>query len=92
MSRKHHTVYSDPTGAAASASPAKRRLSRGKGSELEISSNDPKSAQSILDREAIATLAYSYWEARGYTGGSAEQDWLRAEYELRTGRAARATA
>ena len=30
----------------------------------------------------IARLAYSYWEARGYHGGSAEEDWLRAEKEL----------
>ena len=31
----------------------------------------------------IARLAYSYWEARGYQGGSPEEDWLRAEQELR---------
>src|SRR5690242_6610632 len=33
--------------------------------------------------EEIAKLAYSYWEARGYQGGSSEEDWLRAEQELR---------
>lgn len=33
--------------------------------------------------EQIALLAYSYWEARGGQGGSAEEDWLRAEQELR---------
>ena len=33
--------------------------------------------------EQIAHLAYSYWEARGYQGGSPEEDWLRAERELR---------
>ena len=33
--------------------------------------------------EDIARLAYSYWEARGYQGGSPEEDWLRAEQELR---------
>jgi hypothetical protein len=32
--------------------------------------------------EQIAHLAYSYWEARGYQGGSPEEDWLRAEREL----------
>jgi hypothetical protein len=31
----------------------------------------------------IAQLAYSYWEARGYQAGSSEEDWLRAEQELR---------
>jgi len=33
--------------------------------------------------DQIAQLAYSYWEARGYQGGSSEEDWLRAEQELR---------
>jgi hypothetical protein len=27
-------------------------------------------------------LAYAYWEARGCQGGSAVEDWLRAEREL----------
>ena len=33
--------------------------------------------------DEIAALAYSYWEARGYQGGSSEEDWLQAERELR---------
>src|SRR5690348_53317 len=33
--------------------------------------------------EQIAQLAYLYWEARGCQGGSPEEDWLRAETELR---------
>ncbi|HYI95305.1 MAG TPA: DUF2934 domain-containing protein [Bryobacteraceae bacterium] len=32
--------------------------------------------------DAIARLAYSFWEARGRQGGSSDQDWLRAESEL----------
>ncbi|MBZ5585136.1 MAG: DUF2934 domain-containing protein [Acidobacteriia bacterium] len=32
--------------------------------------------------DEIARLAYSYWEARGRRGGSALEDWLRAEREL----------
>lgn len=35
--------------------------------------------------DEIAQLAYSYWEARGYQGGSSEEDWLRAEQELSAG-------
>lgn len=31
----------------------------------------------------IARLAYSYWEARGGHGGSAWEDWLHAEEELK---------
>lgn len=37
-------------------------------------------------REDIAVLAYSYWEARGFQGGSPEEDWLRAEQEMRSRR------
>jgi hypothetical protein len=33
-------------------------------------------------QEDVARLAYSYWEARGYQGGSPEQDWLHAEQQL----------
>jgi hypothetical protein len=36
-----------------------------------------------LSREEVARLAYSYWEARGYQGGSPLEDWVRAENELR---------
>ena len=37
-----------------------------------------------ITHEEIALLAYSYWEARQSTHGSAEDDWFRAERELRT--------
>ena len=46
----------------------------------------PVAAASIpnpVKSEDIATLAFSYWEARGYQGGSPEEDWFRAERELR---------
>jgi hypothetical protein len=35
------------------------------------------------DHHEIAQLAYSYWENRGYEHGFADEDWLRAERELR---------
>lgn len=35
-----------------------------------------------IDHQAIAALAYSYWEERGRTGGSPQEDWYRAEQEL----------
>lgn len=34
-------------------------------------------------REQIAELARKYWAERGWQDGHAEQDWLRAEQELR---------
>jgi len=36
-----------------------------------------------IEPEEVARLAYSYWEARGSEGGSPEEDWLRAERQLR---------
>ena len=36
-----------------------------------------------LDQEAIARLAYFYWEERGCPNDSPDEDWLRAEAELR---------
>ncbi len=33
--------------------------------------------------EEISALAYALWEARGCQGGSPEEDWLRAEAQLR---------
>ena len=38
---------------------------------------------SAEEHEEIARLAYSYWEARGCPIGSPEDDWYRAENELR---------
>ena len=40
------------------------------------------SKPTMPSREQIEQLARSYWAARGYQDGSAEQDWLRAEQEL----------
>jgi len=42
----------------------------------------PPATPTMPSREEIERLARSYWAARGYQDGSAEQDWLRAEQEL----------
>jgi|WetSurMetagenome_2_1015567.scaffolds.fasta_scaffold258437_2 hypothetical protein len=36
----------------------------------------------VSTQEKIALLAYTYWEQRGRTGGSPEEDWFRAESEI----------
>lgn len=57
-------------------------------STAEFSGQDaPALSARQPSREEIARLAYSYWEARGYQGGSPEEDWLRAERELLSGAA-----
>jgi Protein of unknown function (DUF2934) len=48
--------------------------------EPEVPSVEPAAA---VPEEAVARLAYEYAEARGFVGGSPEEDWLRAEQELR---------
>jgi len=43
-------------------------------------------AVQISEQDEIAKLAFSYWEARGCQGGSPEEDWARAEQEVRSRR------
>jgi hypothetical protein len=42
------------------------------------------SAGGSVTHEQIASLAYSYWQDRGFQGGSPEEDWHRAERELKS--------
>lgn len=44
---------------------------------------EPDDDMSAPTQEAIANLAYSYWESRGGKGGSPWDDWFRAEQELK---------
>ena len=47
-------------------------------------SSKPAAAPVEITPATIAQLAYSYWVERGFQGGSAEEDWFRAEQELAT--------
>ena len=88
MSKKRNTA-SEPilTGGAAPArtrkhAPAKRNT------DPVVESSPSPDTLALAETETpsfddIARLAYSYWVARGYQGGSPEEDWLRAEHELR---------
>ncbi len=42
-----------------------------------------KTAPAEPTREQISRLAEKYWAERGWPEGSPEQDWLRAEQELK---------
>ena len=61
--------------AADGAAPKKRKAPAKK--------ETPVSVIAEPSREAIARLAEKYWAERGWPEGSPEQDWLRAEQELR---------
>ena len=43
-----------------------------------------KQTTTAPSREEIARLADKFWAERGWPEGSPEQDWLRAEQELKT--------
>lgn len=45
--------------------------------------------QEPVPHEDIARLAYSLWAARDFQPGSPEEDWLRAEHQLKSFAAAR---
>jgi hypothetical protein len=89
--RNSENKVSMPSGAA--AVPARRKSSATRASRPPVveASVTPEvafveSATEVtteVTNDVVARLAYSYWEARGYQGGSPEEDWLRAEQELR---------
>jgi hypothetical protein len=51
----------------------------------EAALESPEAAEQDEDpeRRLIAELAYRYWEGRGCPHGTAEDDWYRAEREVR---------
>jgi hypothetical protein len=59
--------------------------------EQETVAPQADAAAIVPSYQEIASLAFLYWEARGCQGGCPEEDWLRAETELRN-RTARSAA
>ncbi len=55
-------------------------------SEPEVATPETTNGAAAYEptHEEIALVAYQYWEARGRQGGSSEEDWHRAEHELRS--------
>ena len=81
-----------PRTEAKSAPIARKRNTRSSSARAEIPGSaaeaPERTPQEILnsavsDHEQVALLAYSYWEERGREGGSPEDDWYRAEREVR---------
>jgi hypothetical protein len=104
MARKRSEARSIVSPESAAAAATRRRPSHVKAAqhaepERETTTIEPSvrasteaaaSLAPIAEREEIARLAYSYWEARGGQGGSPEEDWVRAEQEFRVRRQASA--
>jgi hypothetical protein len=86
MARKRNDVRSIISSEGGST-PVMRRPTHVKAAQhTEPAAPQSSAPLEISEREHIATLAYSYWEARGRQGGSPEEDWLRAEREFRSRR------
>jgi hypothetical protein len=51
-------------------------------SAASAGSGTTPAAEPEVTRELVASVAYGYWESRGYEGGDPVEDWLRAEQEL----------
>ena len=68
----------------------KRNLNSGSPAVATASASEELQTNVTLSREEIAAVAFSYWQERARRGGSAEEDWLRAEQELK-GKATGAT-
>jgi len=99
MTRKRKTETDLIVSAAGAAAPARRKAATRTRAQratdpvdaMSTPAAEPESAAvsglevaaAAPSREEIAALAYSFWEARGHQGGSPEEDWLRAEEELR---------
>lgn len=84
MARKRTQINEGVVSGSASAAAAPVKKHRSARVTIGVQSSEPAPAVPTMrpDREEIALLAYSYWETRGYQGGSPEEDWLRAEQEL----------
>jgi hypothetical protein len=52
-----------------------------------IPNGDPATRQAEITHAEIAVRAYGLWEQRGSRIGSPEEDWFRAEQEIRIERA-----
>lgn len=97
MAKKQEIAKETAAAAAKAPRTAKPRAPRAQAAHRSrIVTSDASSASVAAsienvfeDREsAIARIAYGYWEERGRQGGSALEDWARAEHEYRQALAA----
>ncbi len=51
-----------------------------------VTNPDLDSLLSALEYERISALAYFYWQQRGCPVGSPDEDWFRAERDIREGK------
>jgi len=67
---------------ARAANPKTPRVRAAQHSKV-VHTADAAPSNSENPQEAIARIAYGFWESRGYQGGTPIEDWVRAEHEYR---------
>jgi hypothetical protein len=89
---KKQKIVTETVASAAPATPARAAKSTPRvttAHHSKIASTEPVAAHGTVapgsenPEAVIAKIAYGYWEARGCQGGSAHEDWVRAEQEYR---------
>lgn len=86
---KKQAIVKETAAAAAPARAAKPKTPRvtaakhSKATSVEVPVIQAETAAAVIQNphDAIALIAYSYWESRGYQDGMHVEDWLRAEQE-----------
>lgn len=85
MARKQaivkETVAAAAPKTARAAKPKTPRVTAAKHSKSVSTESTAPQTGTENQTEVIAKIAYSYWESRGRQGGSAIEDWVRAERE-----------
>ena len=82
MAKKQHSPDPAFTGASVRSRSHSAKHSKAVSAPIPESTIAETTVTVLYDRDAIARLAYSYWEARGRQGGSQIEDWVRAEKEF----------
>jgi len=83
---KKQAIVNETAAAASPARAAKPKTPRVKAAQhSKVVSTESVIAQSHPHEahDAVAQIAYGFWESRGRQGGTALEDWVRAEHEYR---------
>ena len=73
-----------PRKTAATANGAESNVTQMTGKETVTANGKPKKAgQGHVAHDQVAQLAHRFWAERGHKHGHHEEDWYRAEQELR---------
>ena len=90
MAKKNTTIVSEMASALGSAAarvenlkPKRAVTAKHSKAKTATTTTLEQIAPQMSEQEEIALQAYLYSEARGFVGGSPQEDWLRAEQALR---------